>query len=477
MNLSKDELNLILGNKPAGVSDNDIINELKNRGYSFDEPKKPTLAKSIASGYEKGFKTTPGIKQVSKTVGFLTGKAGEAITGGVANIAETSRQLYRGAIGKGFNLGEITKKSYSIAKEGAQFGKQIGEEGGAGAFMSAAGKIPNLALTYSQIAEAKKSIESGDTLQGGIKLGLAMLGLKGALKTKGLILNKEYTTPLKKSVANSVPSLKPILFPVEHFGQKAAKALQENTLRLTPVQKQNMEKEVVRVVDFLTKSKIKGTPDARYAQVRTKYEAMEPKIQSFLDNDAKAMYANKNKIKAEINAIKDKYINDRDYLAIEKQLDDFMVLLDKNYKLQIPVNRLNALKRSTYKGAFNKAGNKVLDAVEFDIADILKKNIEYYTDKLPTKVDGMSIREFNQQYSTLLNAQKLLKVAKSRAELGLIGKAAGMTMGAGVGSVVGGPVGAGLGAVAGPQLGKFVAGTVPKTYLSALLETISRPTK
>ena len=65
-------------------------------------------------------------------------------------------------------------------------------------------------------------------------------------------------------------------------------------------------------------------------------------------------------------------------------------LLKTNYREKIPLSRLNPLKRSTYQNAYNQAGDKVIDDVEFYIGDLFKTAIEKATKGL--KITGKSTK-------------------------------------------------------------------------------------
>jgi len=68
----------------------------------------------------------------------------------------------------------------------------------------------------------------------------------------------------------------------------------------------------------------------------------------------------------------------------------------------------------------------------------------------------------------------LLNAAKSRAELGLIGKIISMSVGGTVGSMIGGPIGGAIGTAIGTGIGTGVAGTGARSLLEAGLTGASR---
>lgn len=246
-----------------------------------------------------------------------------------------------------------------------------------------------------------------------------------------------------------------------------ARKLEQANLRLTPVQKQKLGKELNEVTEFLAEKKLIGTPERRFNKIDKLYDQYEDKLQKGLNN-VKVGYK-KDALLKRLEGLKanPKYRDDRDYDLIQKQIDGAIDLINRNYSDVIPLSRLNNLKRSTYKSAYNKAGDKVSDEIEHDIADVLRTAIEKGTDKAKLTIDGKPVGEFNKEYGKLIKGRKLLKIAETRNQLGLIGKLVSSFAGFSIGNSVSPGIGAAVGSVAGPKVGELVAGTPTRSLIGA----------
>jgi hypothetical protein len=249
---------------------------------------------------------------------------------------------------------------------------------------------------------------------------------------------------------------------------KLAQGLEEKSLRLTPVQKQNLGKDLNEITDYITSKNIIGTPEKRYAKISQLYEGTETKLQNWLS--AQKIVVNKEQVISKLEGLKAAYSSgahpdERDLFAIERQIDGVIDLLKAKYPDAVPLERLNNLKRSTYKNAYNKAGDKVLDTVEHDIGDVFRTTIEEST---KGKTIGLqNINQFNKEYGKLIKARKLLRIAQTRPQIGLVGKLVSAGIGAGIGNTLGSLVGGAVGAAAGPKVGEMVAGTATRSLVGA----------
>lgn len=474
------------GEKPNGQGSTPMSAKPQASGPGFWDAVSPKISRNVGIGAVKGAGSTvagladlpeklgsaiggglsqlPGLKQVGQFIGKGIGLTPDS----AKQIKETKTlptQLREGVLKPqgtaqkvGFGaeqIGEFFIPGGAEAK-GAKFGEEL------------ASKIPTLAKEAPQMAKfaTKVAQVAAKALPKSVGAGLeaaakklaqtedvkssAEVGVLGA----GATLLGEVAAPIMQK---ALPGL--------------AKKMEMINLRLTPTQKQNAEKKINDVVEYMTKNKIVGTPNYRYNHVIGELDKMEPKLQAFFEKEASGVTVKRADLIAKLKKTKDTYQNERDVLAIEKQLDEAIDLLKKKYPKDIPVARLNQLKRSTYKNAYNKAGDKVLDFVEHDIGDTLRVSIEDATKDL--KVAGKPIGDFNKEYGTLINAEKLLKVAKSRAQVGLVGKVVSTIVGEGLGTAVGGPVGGAAGAVVGTTAAKGLAGTLPRSLLGATAQTIS----
>lgn len=261
--------------------------------------------------------------------------------------------------------------------------------------------------------------------------------------------------------------------------------LEEQTFKLTGPQKRDLGAKLDELTDFSAKKIPAGTPEQRLTYADDLTEAYEENLQSFLDTIAKekrlSTSIDKNTFFRQLRSIKGKYKYDRDALAISKQIDEVIDLVNKNYtdtisygsgKLKkttnvIPVNKLNIFKRSTYKNAYNKAGNKVLDNVEHDIGDAARVAIERATKG--GMIGDKSVGVFNREYGNLLQIKKLLKLAAGRPELGFTKRITSRIIGGLIGYGLGGIPGVVGGELLGEPIASMVAGTQAKTGMARRL--------
>ena len=259
------------------------------------------------------------------------------------------------------------------------------------------------------------------------------------------------------------------------FFPQISRALERSNLRLTPTQKVNLKNKLGDVEEFMSKNKIVGTPEHRFEVVNEIYETTERKLQNFLEtnNTAKGIFVSKQGLLSQLESLKKNLMRDNsDAPIIARQIDSAIDNIRTQYTFEkIPISRLNELKRTTYSNAYTKAGDKVLDTVEHDIGDVLKKGIEQATNKL--KVGSKSIAAFNKAYGTVINARKLLKVAQGKNQLGIFGRLISGLVGGSVGATVGGgPLGTAVGFGLTEEGAKILA-TPARSAISAGLRTIS----
>jgi uncharacterized protein YihD (DUF1040 family) len=211
-----------------------------------------------------------------------------------------------------------------------------------------------------------------------------------------------------------------------------------------------------------------GTPTQRLNKVTKLYNDTEKTFQGFLSGAAKDVKIKKDAIISELEALKKNYVNDADLFAIEKQITQSINLLKSRWPKDIPLARLNTLKRSVMENAFNEAGSKVRDDVEFAIGDVLYNNIKRASDGMT--IAGKTLEDFNKNYGLIITARKLMKKAEGRAQIGLVGKLGASTISSAVGNKLGGLGGAIGGATAGGYLADLLFGTAARSILSQALE-------
>lgn len=226
--------------------------------------------------------------------------------------------------------------------------------------------------------------------------------------------------------------------------------LEKSNLRLTPVQKTAFNSKLGDIVDYIGKHIPAGDPETRFASAGENVNKFENTIQNWLDTDAAGITVPKQQILDDAEKLKAGFKTERDALALSRQVDDFKNTIEAMYpdagdvvsqagkavSTEIPVADLNQLKRSTFKNAFNQAGTKVSDAVEYQIGDMLKGTVEKATEDAPV-LGKYPIKEVNKAYGVALNAQKLLKTAVGRPQVGFIERLLLDTIGFGTGGPLG----------------------------------------
>ena len=269
-------------------------------------------------------------------------------------------------------------------------------------------------------------------------------------------------------------ALSPLPFITKLFGkksgigslsEKAAQNLEETNLRITPVGKQQLEKRGKEVVKYITNKKITGSPEVRFEKISKIYDGLEDTIQTALKT-SKVSFT-KDEIKNIAKALPEQYATEFDNPEVYNQLvklsDDLVEYAD-NFKGTVPIEKINAFKRSYYKNAFNKAGDQVTNEARMAMGDAL---YEHVLKNIP------AVKEINKEYAKAIMARKLIGKAIGRNELGLIGNIVSTAAGGALGTAVGGPVGAAAGAVVGPTIGKRIAGTAVRSNVGAKLQTLA----
>lgn len=404
---------------------------------------------------------------------------------------------------------------YSKANPTSDYAKKIGTAIKSGAFdktaqeqgvdLSWAGRPKLQPAESSPVADTvigaakgigSTALELGKSVVSGAA-GLAMPGFTGVtgvgapkaedIPLVGDVVKKaeDVVTPSNttQEKAFNTEQLAELLFPATAVGAKAvtkapafASALEKASLRLTPAMKRDLGPKIKQVTDFLLKNRVVGSPTERTSQVDTIYKNMETQLQKFLDtnNTAKGIAASRSEILSDLEALKSSYRDSRDYQAAIRQIDEAKALFEKGgtfVREKIPIARLNELKRTTFDGAYNKAGTKVLDDVERAIGGVFKQHIEDATAGL--KIGTEKIADFNKEYGTVITARNLLRTAESRDEVGLVGKIISTLAGGSIGAALGGgEVGATAGLVAGNLIAPTVAGTAMRSNVAQIAAKI-----
>lgn len=230
---------------------------------------------------------------------------------------------------------------------------------------------------------------------------------------------------------------------------KIGPMIEQSNLRLTPVQRVANDAKLADVTEYITKNIKVGTPEMRFEQAATNVDKIEEQIQNYLQTDAKGVTISKQEILDSADQLMNEYKNDRDALAIKGQIEGFKSTIESLYPdtgvvdqagksaTQVALSDINQLKRSTFANAFNQAGTKVRDAVEYDLGNMLKDKIEVATKDIPV-MGKYPISEINRAYGVALTAKKLLKVAMGRPQVGFITRLLSDAIGLGTAGPMGG---------------------------------------
>lgn len=468
-------------NKESDFNIRFVVDDFKAK---YDTPEAPIESPSFI---DIGKGVVSGAKEAIQKRGDVVGRGFEAESRGKQTTAESILQTAGQTLGATFDVGIEGLKGIGavLSKITPDFIERPVLEGLKGAAKRVLESTPALQAGLGALQAGKDKFEefrqTNPDLAGRIE------------RDADSLLNILSVIPLEKAVGSSakvveagakgageviadIPKLAVRM--TDATGEKAlnfSRGLEEASLRLTPVQKQNLGKKLNQITDFIGEKKLTGNAAERFAKVEKLADDTEDTLQGFLNKEAKTKSVKRDDIINDLEKLKSQYANERDVLAIEKQIDEVKTTLLARQPKQIPVNSLNELKRSTYKNAYNKAGSKVIDSVEHDIGDILRIRIESATKGL--KVNGKSIGEFNAEYGKLLEARKLLKVAASRPEIGLIGKIIGTMAGSSIGGAVGGPLGVAIGAGLGPKIGTKIAGTAVRSRIAEVARKVGKVLK
>ncbi len=239
-----------------------------------------------------------------------------------------------------------------------------------------------------------------------------------------------------------------------------AKTIEKSNLRLTGTMKRELGAKVDEITNFLAEKKLIGTPQQRFDKATALYEKAEGALDQFFGQMAKGSGVKKSQVINSLNSLKAKFKNERDSAVINKQIDSAVKAIKQNQGDIIPYKNLNEFKRSTYRNAYNRAGEKVLDDVEHAIGDVVRGQME--TGLKGLKVEGQAIEEFNRQYGLLIQGRKLVKASIGRPELSPITERL-------LASLIGGAVGGLPGAGAGLAFGKAAFEALPITAARSAL--------
>lgn len=238
-----------------------------------------------------------------------------------------------------------------------------------------------------------------------------------------------------------------------------ANVMQKTTFNLNANQKAKFANSLADTAEYLNKIKAVGTPEMKFNRVQreinTKYE---PVIQKTLARNRDITVPTR-QVQDSILSIKnnEKIFDDGDFDSITKRLDTFSDSLSR-YRESIPVDSLNRLKRSVFKNAYNSAGDKVTDVLEFAIGDKLYENLVATLKQRGVNFNGMDLDVFNAPYQKAINAQKILNMGRKRPLAGLLSKGSAVVGSMFFGNMIGGPAVGILAPLIAPKAAGVVGG-------------------
>jgi hypothetical protein len=290
----------------------------------------------------------------------------------------------------------------------------------------------------------------------------------GAAVGYGLDVGKnlqEDAPELRPGAATVIGAALPILSSILGLSIKAApRKLEEINLRLTPVERQNLQKSGKDIATYLSKKNLVGTPNQRYAKVSTIYDDMEQRVQDTITKSGKTFP--REQVLRELDEIPNQFTNDPElFTEATNVINRYkQVILDKHGS-SIEAAVINEFKRNLFKRAYATNSTDVVSDARLAMGGYFKKMLD-------DNIDGL--QSLNKEYGYLIAAKRALFKASSRSELGLVGKLTGAAAGTAIGTGLGGAPGAAAGALLGPQVGKVLLGTLPRSAVGATLQTVSQ---
>lgn len=403
----------------------------------------------------------PGVKQVteisslpfvqaSKGIGQIVGAVGTPI----ANIIK-GRPTFE-------NLGQNIQRT---GEDTAQFSRDLTSQTPIIAAQQTLGRVPNLILGGSQVvtgaSNVVKGLREGDkqkALTGGIEAGLGVLGLIGASRQKGTLLDKQVSEPIvshgkavitgktlpqvrqesyEKEIKKAEPVMRDILQITAPQSRKIQRGLlQEARLKRagievepkTPIERTLLEEQI-----FPKEMNVNGRKELDTSQnqidLDQKIEAANDLLERSLSVDKNPAFDLLKMGKESLNSIDEiKNISATERKSMKAEVSQF-------FKDEIAAKGryINAEQANQVKRGFQKAGDyKNLSPGQKHIrqsAGIIRKAIEdYFGDKLP-------IKQANRLIGDLIEARDFLALKHGQViKGGLLGKKLASLTGAVVGS-------------------------------------------
>lgn len=339
--------------------------------------------------------------------------------------------------------------------------------------------VPKEQRQFVDLPTAKETI--GSALQVGSSFipaarGASLLSKVGRLALTGysydvgrnLEQQREGADILKPGIGTVTAPALPVLGKIIGFATTKAPAslsrkLEEISLRLTPIEKQNLDRKGQDIAEYLSKKKIMGSPQRRYLKVNNLYNSFEDKISNVIKKSGAKFQ--KNKLVSEISQIPSSFVDDPELQNEAVRITDKLI---ENIQSRsgdfIDADVVQNLKRAYFKRAFAKNATDVVSDSRLAIGGYLKGLLD-------DSIKGL--KPLNKEYGYIIASNRALQKATTRSQIGLTGKLVGAGAGASLGGVIGGGVGAAAGTVVGPSIGKAIAGTPTRSVIGAGARTFS----
>lgn len=283
----------------------------------------------------------------------------------------------------------------------------------------------------------------------------------------GMQANEPDSQVFKPGIGTAVGAGLPILGKIiglttKNLPAAASRKLEETSLRLTPVERQNLEKKGQDISKYLATKKVVGTPQMRFAKVSKLYDQMENLIQNKIKTSGTVYQTGE--LIDDLAKLPDQFVDDPELASEAGTVVNKLITNLQSRGGTIDASSVNALKRNYMDRAFAKNATDVVSDSRLAVGALLNG-------KLRGSIKGLEA--LNKEYGYIIASRRALSKALSRPQIGLVGKLTGITAGTAIGSMIGGGAGAAAGAVAGPTVGKTIAGTLPRSAVGAGLQTIS----
>jgi hypothetical protein len=264
---------------------------------------------------------------------------------------------------------------------------------------------------------------------------------------------------LVPGVGTAVGTVLPVLGKIIGFADNAkltkdmAARLESLNLRLSPVEKQNLQKQGKQIAEYLADKKIIGTPAQRYAKIDDVYNQMEETVTKVIDNAN--LKVPKQKVVELISKIPEKYTDNlSEFDGVVTKVDKIIKTLKSNFGDEITGTELNKIKRNEWKNAYSKNNTDVINEVSNEVGHVAKGILD-------ENIQGLN--PLNDEYGKIITARRALFKATTRPQAGLLGKTAGLVAGSTIGGAIAGPGGAAVGAFVGPQITNAVSTPIRST--------------